>query len=185
MKIYTKTGDNGETGLFGGGRVRKDAPRIEAYGTIDELNALLGVVRAAEIPDEIDHLIRRIQGDLFAIGAELATVDPEKHGTHMIGPDEIADLEATIDSLEANLPALTHFILPDGNAAGSSLHFARTVCRRAERLLVHLAETSDEKFSDDVLIYLNRLGDLLFVVARAVNHAAGVAETKWLGRGEK
>lgn len=184
MKIYTKTGDRGETGLFGGGRVRKDAPRIEAYGTIDELNALLGVVRSAEMPDQIDHLVRRIQGDLFAVGAELATVDPEKHGTHMIGAAEIEQLESAIDTLEEALPPLTHFILPDGCPAAAQLHFARTVCRRAERLLVHLMETSEDLFSDDVLVYLNRLGDLLFVLARSVNHSAGVAETKWLGRGE-
>ena len=182
MKIYTKTGDRGDTGLFGGGRVRKDAPRIEAYGTVDELNALLGVARAAGLPNEVEQIVSAIQSDLFAIGAELATVEPDRHGTQLVGTTEIERLEAAIDSQEADLPPLTHFILPGGTPAASQLHFARTVCRRAERCLVRLIDGSDEPISADVLIYLNPLSDLLFVLARRVNHVAGVEETKWLGR---
>ena len=184
MKIYTKTGDQGDTGLFGGGRVRKDAPRIEAYGTVDELNALLGVVRAAGLPADVDGTVGAIQGDLFAIGAELATTEPDQHGTSLVGATDIERLETAIDSFEADLPPLTHFILPGGTPAAAQLHFARTVCRRAERCLVGLMDGGDEVISTDILIYLNRLSDLLFVLARAVNHAAGVEETKWLGREE-
>ena len=182
MKIYTKTGDQGDTGLFGGGRIRKDAPRIEAYGTVDELNALLGVARAAGLPDDIDQIVSAIQGDLFAIGAELATTEPDLHGTQLVGATDIERLETAIDSQETNLPPLAQFILPGGTPAASQLHFARTVCRRAERCLVGLIDGGDEPISADVLIYLNRLSDLLFVIARAVNHASGVEETKWLGR---
>ena len=183
MKIYTKTGDQGDTGLFGGGRVRKDAPRIEAYGTVDELNALLGVARAAELPPDVDATLHEIQGELFAIGAELATTDPGDHGTQLTGATEIERLEAAIDSYEAGLPPLTHFILPGGTPGAAQLHFARTVCRRAERCLVSLMD-GDETISTYVLIYLNRLSDLLFVLARAVSHKAGAEETKWLGRGK-
>jgi cob(I)alamin adenosyltransferase len=181
MKIYTKTGDCGDTGLFGGGRVRKNVLRMETTGTVDELNALLGVARAAGLPSEIDEGVKRIQRDLFAVGAELATTDPARHGTQMVGATEIERLEALIDSHDADLPPLTNFILPDGTAAATQLHLARTVCRRAERLLVSLIDASAEPISGNVLIYLNRLGDVLFVLARAVNHTAGVAETKWLG----
>jgi cob(I)alamin adenosyltransferase len=179
MKIYTKTGDRGETGLFGGPRVNKDAPRIEAYGTVDELNSVLGIVRAQKLDGEIDALVKRIQNELFALGAQLATPDPAAHGTAMIGAAEIAALEAAIDRYEATLDPLKQFILPGGAPAAAYLHFARTVCRRAERRLVTLVGQSTEPMSGDLVVYLNRLSDLLFVLARAVNRAAGVGDVPW------
>jgi cob(I)alamin adenosyltransferase len=180
MKIYTKTGDAGQTGLYGGGRVRKDAPRIEAYGTVDELNAVLGVVRAEALPADIDALLARIQHDLFAVGAELATVNPADMGTGTIGAADIAALEAAIDLYESRLTPLKQFILPGGTRSASLLHLARTVCRRAERRVVRLAaESSHEKVSGDLVIYLNRLSDLLFVLARATNAAAGQPDVPW------
>jgi cob(I)alamin adenosyltransferase len=178
-KIYTKTGDQGETGLFGGPRVSKDAPRIEAYGTVDELNSALGLVRTQKLDAAIDALVGRIQNELFALGAQLATPDPAAHNTAMIGPAQIAALEAAIDRHEAGLAPLKTFILPGGTPAGAHLHFARTVCRRAERRLVTLVRESAEPVSNDAVVYLNRLSDLLFVLARAVNHAAGTGDVLW------
>ncbi len=139
MKIYTKTGDDGGTGLFGGPRVGKDDPRIEAYGTVDELNSLLGWARAVGLPADIDDCIMRIQNELFAVGAELATPDPAAHGTDWTGPEQIAALEQAIDRLEAPLAPLRQFILPGGTPAAAALHVARTVCRRAERRVVTLS----------------------------------------------
>jgi cob(I)alamin adenosyltransferase len=179
MKIYTKTGDDGETGLFGGPRVSKDAARIEAYGSVDELNSVLGVVRTHPLDPSVDHLLRQIQNELFALGAQLATPDPAAHSTAMIGPAQIAALEGAIDRFEAGLEPLKQFILPGGTAAAAHLHLARTVCRRAERRLVTLVRQSPEPVSNDLLVYLNRLSDLLFVLARAVNHAAGSADIPW------
>jgi cob(I)alamin adenosyltransferase len=179
MKIYTKTGDSGETGLYGGPRVRKDSPRIEAYGTVDELNALLGLVRAEELPNEFDALLARIQSELFDVGAELATPDPERHGTALVGAARIAALESAIDRFEATLAPLKQFILPGGTRAAASLHVARTVCRRAERHVVTLSHAPSETVSADLIIYLNRLSDLLFVLARAANAAAGQADVPW------
>ena len=177
MKIYTKTGDRGETGLFGGPRVRKDHPRVEAYGDVDELNAVLGLVRCEELDGRIGQLLEIIQNELFDLGAELASPQPEQMGTKRIAGEQIAALEAAIDLHEAGLPPLKEFILPGGVRASALLHLARTVCRRAERQIVTLSER--EPVSADVLIYLNRLGDLLFVLARAVNHAAGQADVPW------
>jgi cob(I)alamin adenosyltransferase len=179
MKIYTKTGDHGETGLFGGPRVRKDTPRIEAYGTVDELNSVLGIVRAQAIESDIDALLRQIQNELFDLGAQLATPDPIAHHTSLIGPPQIAALETAIDRFEARLDPLQQFILPGGTPAAAQLHFARTVCRRAERRLVTLAHQSGQRIADDLVIYLNRLSDLLFVLARASNHAAGYSDVPW------
>jgi cob(I)alamin adenosyltransferase len=179
VKIYTKTGDDGGTGLFGGSRVAKDDPRIEAYGTVDELNSLLGWARAVGLPADIDASIGRIQNELFAVGAELATPDPAAHGTNWIGPDDIAALEREIDRLEAPLAPLRQFILPGGTQAASALHVARTVCRRAERRVVALSHEGLPAIRGSIVVYLNRLGDLLFVVARAVNHAAGRADVPW------
>jgi cob(I)alamin adenosyltransferase len=181
MKIYTKTGDGGETGLYAGPRVRKDDPRIEAHGTVDELNAALGLVRASELPGDIDSLLARIQAGLFVVGAELA--DPHGRGTRLpqIGPDEIASLEAAIDQHEGQLAPLRHFILPGGTASSAALHAARGVCRRAERRVVSLQATAGAAQVGRILVYLNRLGDLLFVLARAVNAAAGVADVPWRG----
>jgi cob(I)alamin adenosyltransferase len=185
MKIYTKTGDRGDTGLFGGPRVSKDAPRIEAYGTVDELNSVLGVVRteldAGELPVfcELDILIERIQNELFSLGAQLATPNPSAHQTALIGPAQIAALETAIDRYEANLEPLKQFILPGGAPAAAQLHLARTVCRRAERRLVTLAAGSPEPIAEELLAYLNRLSDLLFVLAREVNRAAGQPDVPW------
>ncbi len=179
MKIYTKTGDSGETGLFDGTRVAKSDARVDAYGEVDELNACLGLARA-EIEDTVlrDELAR-IQQDLFALGARLA--DPaakiaERVTKAAITPDDIARLERLIDAADAELPALRRFILPGGGRAGAVLHLARTVCRRAERRMVALGPGAIES---DLLVYINRLSDLLFTLARLVNHRAGVPELEW------
>ncbi len=179
MKIYTKTGDDGETGLFGGPRVSKDAPRIEAYGTVDELNSALGLVRAGELDPEIDALLGQIQNDLFALGAQLATPDPGAHHTALVDSNQIASLESAIDRYEAQLEPLHQFVLPGGTLAAAGLHVARTVCRRAERRLVALVHQSTEPIAREPLVYLNRLSDLLFVLARAVNRAAGCPDVPW------
>src|SRR5690242_1194331 len=136
MKIYTKTGDDGETGLFGGPRVRKNCPRIEAYGTVDELNAVVGLVRTEGPPADIDELLARIQNELFDLGAQLATPEPAKFGIAGATEAHVAALEGAIDRYEAELEPLRQFILPGGTAAAAALHLARTVCRRAERLVV-------------------------------------------------
>jgi len=179
MKIYTKTGDDGQTGLFGGPRVAKDDPRIEAYGSIDELNAALGLARCEPLPPEIDALLARVQNELFDLGAELATPDPQAHKLATLGPPHIAVLEAAIDRHEAGLPPLKQFILPGGTRGAALLHSARTICRRAERRLVTLVLTSPQPIGPHGVVYLNRLGDLLFVLARAVNATAGVGDMPW------
>lgn len=181
MKIYTKTGDDGETGLFGGPRVRKDAHRIEAYGTVDELNATLGRARSEPLPPPLDTILARVQGELFDLGAELATPDPERFNLHRIQEPHIARLESAIDQLEGGLPPLQNFILPGGTRAAAELHVARTLCRRAERRLVTLA--SQEQISAALIVYLNRLSDLLFVMARFANRAAGQADVAWQSGG--
>jgi cob(I)alamin adenosyltransferase len=179
MKIYTKTGDTGDTGLFGGPRVRKDSPRIEAYGTVDELNAVLGLARAESLPDEIDALLYRVQNELFDLGAELATPNAEERGLRSLGAAQIAALEQAIDRGESQLAPLKQFILPGGNRGAALLHNARTVCRRAERRLITLANEPDEKLATEPVVYLNRLSDLLFVLARWTNQLAGVADVPW------
>jgi cob(I)alamin adenosyltransferase len=179
MKIYTKTGDSGETGLFAGARVRKDDARIEAYGTVDELNAAIGLARCESLPPEIDQTTLRVQSELFSVGAELATPQPEKHGTLLIGDEHVALLERAIDSLEAGLPPLKHFVLPAGSRGAAALHLARGVCRRAERRVVTLAGTPDANVSQRIIRYLNRLGDYLFVAARFANWDAKAVETQW------
>lgn len=181
MKIYTKTGDNGETGLWGGARVKKDATRVQAYGTVDECNAVIGVARAAldRTPGlrELDTLLAQIQSQLFVVGADLAT--PESAANiPRVGEDEVAFLEYTIDMIEAELLPLRQFILPGGTPAAAQLHLARTVCRRAERWLVRLLH--EEQASPQIGIYLNRLSDCLFVLARAANARAGVADVPWV-----
>lgn len=181
MKIYTKTGDTGETGLFGGGRVGKDHARVAAYGDVDELNAALGVARAAPPEPFAAELLEQIQRDLFAIGAELAAPEPARLAKtlagHPIGEPEVTRLERAIDAHEAALPALREFILPGGTAKAATLHFARTVCRRAERAVVALGRSA--AVSPSIRQYLNRLSDLLFVLARAANAHAGTPDVRW------
>jgi cob(I)alamin adenosyltransferase len=180
-KIYTKTGDQGETGLFGGGRVAKDDPRVDAYGEVDELNAVLGMVRAVEMMPRIDEVLVPIQRDLFSIGALLATPDRDKMHQQLakarIDGDRIRQLELAIDAGEQELEPLRAFILPGGTPKAAALHVARTVCRRAERRVVHLAH--DVEIPEIVVIYLNRLSDLLFVLARVANRRAGAGEVTW------
>jgi cob(I)alamin adenosyltransferase len=179
MKIYTKTGDSGETGLFAGARVRKDDVRIEAYGTVDELNAVIGLARSEALPLEIEQTLERVQSELFSVGAELATPEPEKHGTALIGDPQITLLERAIDNLEAGLPPLRQFILPAGSKAAATLHVARGVCRRAERRVVTLANSPGVEIATRIVRYLNRLGDYLFVAARYANQEAKAVETRW------
>jgi cob(I)alamin adenosyltransferase len=185
MKIYTKTGDSGDTGLFRGGRVGKDDPRIEAYGTVDELNASLGLARVAEPGGPLDELLARIQNELFDLGAELATPDPADQGAAPISTAHIGALERAIDKHEADLPPLKTFILPGGTPPAAALHLARTVCRRAERRVVTLARQPGARISPHAVVYLNRLGDLLFVLARAANHAKGRDDEPWRPGGER
>lgn len=176
MKIYTKTGDAGETGLFGGGRVPKDDPRVQAYGDIDELNATLGFASALEPSGFESDFLRSIQRDLFAIGAELATPDAAK-GREKIHADRVSALEHVIDRHEASLTPLKQFILPGGAPKAAAFHIARTACRRAERAVVTLAR--DAQINPVIIHYLNRLSDLLFVLARAANTQAGHSDIAW------
>ena len=181
MKIYTKTGDSGDTGLFGGGRVQKDDPRVEAYGDVDELNAVIGMARAMEPMPRIDEILVPMQRDLFSIGALLATQDRDKMEKHLskanIDDRRIAGLERAIDECEAELEPLKAFIIPGGSRKGAVLHVARTVCRRAERRVVRLQR--EEEIPQLVVIYLNRLSDLLFMLARVANVRAGAGEVTW------
>jgi cob(I)alamin adenosyltransferase len=182
VKIYTKTGDDGETGLFGGGRVPKDDTRVRAYGEVDELNAAIAMANALEPRGFESAALEQIQRDLFTIGAQLATPDPARLAKALaprapIGEAAIAALEALIDRHEAALPPLKAFILPGGSVKAAAFHFARTVCRRAERGIVTLARASD--VSPMILKYLNRLSDLLFVLARAANRVSGGTDIPW------
>jgi cob(I)alamin adenosyltransferase len=179
MKIYTKTGDAGETGLFAGPRVWKDDARIEAIGSVDELNAALGWVRSEMELSDIDQLLAQFQHDLFAMGAELATPNPQKHGTDMLGDAAIEMLEQAIDRYESSLPPLEQFILPAGTRPAAALHLARGICRRAERRVVSLYRAGGNFPSYKPVIYLNRLGDLLFVLARAANQQLGIPDVAW------
>jgi len=181
MKIYTKTGDTGETSLFGGKRVPKSSLRIDAYGTVDELNAQLGVVRSLQPSAAVDTILEKIQNQLFLLGADLAApFGSAPADTKRIQQNEIQFLEDTIDRLDAQLEPLKSFILPGGSHAGAQLHIARTVCRRAERFVDALGRK--EEIDKLPLIYLNRLADLLFVAARYTNKLAGIEETKWSGK---
>ena len=181
LKIYTKTGDDGQTGLFGGGRVEKDHPRVEAYGDVDELNAVLGMARSVEMMPRIDEVLVPVQRDLFAIGALLATPDHEKMREQLrkarIDDERIAELERAIDDCERELEPLRSFILPGGTPKASALHVARTVCRRAERRVVALHREAG--LPELAVIYLNRLSDLLFMLARVANKRAGAGEVTW------
>ncbi len=180
-RIYTRTGDEGETGLFGGGRVRKSHLRVRAYGEVDELNAALGwaIARLPESETEVRHRLTIVQGDLFTLGAHLATPMNAASRQHIppLPDDRAAAFEQWIDEAEEELEPLRSFILPGGSQAGAALHLARTVCRRAERHVVELA--AETAIDGAILVYLNRLSDLLFDLARLVNRRADVPETPW------
>lgn len=177
MKIYTRTGDEGMTGLLGGGRVSKSDPRLNAYGTIDELNAVLGVARAARLSSRCDEILLKLQSQMFHLGAELATPNTSHSSTEVLQNEIITELEAGIDALEKDLPPLKAFILPGGSPAAAALHLARCVCRRAEREIVALSEQVHVR--PLVLEYVNRVSDLLFVLARTANAEASVGDTEW------
>lgn len=179
MKIYTRTGDNGQTALFDGTRVPKSDTRVDAYGEVDELNAVLGIARAQHVDPDVDEVLAGLQRGLFALGARLA--DPRHRIAERVtkaGVDEqdVERLEGWIDSFEADLPALRRFILPGGAPAAATLHFARTVCRRAERRIVGLGPDAVDSV---VVVYINRLSDLLFVLARLVNKRAAIPDVEW------
>lgn len=179
MKIYTKTGDAGETSLFDNTRVSKADSRVDAYGEVDELNACLGAAHAAGLDPDLSLALQDIQKELFAVGARLADPSSRISGRvtkAAVTDADVARLEQTIDRLETELPPLRRFILPGGSPAGALLHLARTVCRRAERRVIALGAQAVDPI---VVVYLNRLSDLLFVMARAANHRAGVPETEW------
>jgi len=185
LKIYTRRGDAGQTDLFGGERVGKDATRVAAYGDVDELNAVIGVAVATGIDASVGEDLARIQSALFDLGASLATPDPahrRKAGVSGVVDADIEALEALIDRLEAGLAPLTTFILPGGTPQAAAFHVARTVCRRAERAVVHLAATPGESVEATSTRYLNRLSDLLFVLARHENARRGVADVAWSRR---
>ena len=179
MKIYTRTGDSGDTSLLGGRRVPKSEPRVAAYGDVDELNAWLGLVRSSLQDAQLASMLEHLQRDLFAVGARLA--DPahriaERVAKAAVGDDDVRRLESWIDQLELELPPLRRFILAGGSAAGAGLHVARTVCRRAERAIVGLGPDAVEP---ELIVFVNRVSDLLFVMARAANHRTGQPETEW------
>ncbi len=187
MKVYTRTGDRGETSLVGGARVSKDTPRLEVCGTLDELNAMLGMVRAESLPEDVDRLLRQIQCELFSVGARLAAEAQlaAEEATAKSDPSSVEALEKAIDRYDAELPPLGHFILPTGSRAAAALHVARTVCRRAERRLVALIGRTEQERPEThagPLAYLNRLSDLLFVLARAANASIGLGDDLWKGR---
>jgi cob(I)alamin adenosyltransferase len=181
MKIYTRTGDQGETSLFGAGRVPKDHARVAAYGDVDELNSVLGLVRATQPEDFFDPLLQTIQRDLFSIGGQLASPDPAAVAKALVkanlSADRVVEFERVIDESETELPPLRAFVLPAGSAKAATFHLARTVCRRAERSVVHLARESE--VPEIFIVYLNRLSDLLFTLARLANRKAGVGDVTW------
>jgi len=179
MKIYTKTGDKGDTSLFGGQRVPKDALRIEAYGNVDELNSVLGIVRADNVDPRVEKILAAVQDVLFHCGADLATPRSTtgKKAVRRIEKKDCIPLEKHIDAIEAELKPLRNFVVPGGSPVAARLHFARTICRRAERSVVRLSRNED--IGEGITVFLNRLSDLLFMMARYANHAAGVTEVKW------
>ncbi|MBX3130345.1 MAG: cob(I)yrinic acid a,c-diamide adenosyltransferase [Polyangiaceae bacterium] len=182
MKIYTRTGDAGQTGLFGGARVDKDDASVDAYGTVDEVNAVIGLARSAALASELDTVLEQIQSDLFAIGAELATAagKEDKLKLALISSDDVTRLEHAIDAAEVGLAELKTFVLPGGTQGAAALHLARTVCRRAERRVLTASKT--RAIRHELIVYLNRLSDLLFTLARRANHLAGVADVPWSAR---
>ena len=180
MKIYTKTGDAGTTGLFGGPRVAKDDRRICAYGSVDELNAVLGIARSTGLGEKLDGIISSVQHHLFSIGAELATPNPEEHNLKWDGLSHVHEMERAIDELETSLKPLRNFILPGGSTQAAHLHLARTVCRRTEREIVSFTRDRNVSDASHIVVFLNRLSDLLFVMARFANHQAGIADVAWV-----
>ena len=180
MKLYTKNGDDGSTSLFGGSRVSKTDPRVVAYGCVDELNAVLGMAVSANNDDEMNGSLQTIQSELFVLGAELATPSGATSQT-VLGDDRIAALEQWIDAADEDCAPLTQFILPGGCPGAAQLHFARTVCRRAERAVITLGST--EPVRGAIVIYLNRLSDLLFALARLANHRVGCPDIPWVNPG--
>lgn len=171
-KVYTRTGDKGETSLVGGARVSKASPRVDAYGDVDELNSIIGLARVGLKPGDVDEALGMIQNDLFTLGADLAS--PSQIEVPRIQSSFVETLEKLSDRFLAELEPLKEFILPGGSETGATLHLARTVARRAERRAVKLSETED--VNDDAIVYLNRLSDLLFILARAVNRRGGIPE---------
>ena len=185
MKIYTKTGDDGTTGLYGGGRVSKASLRVDAYGSLDEVASCLGLVQTAKPSASTATLLTAIQNDLFVLGAELACVPgkEDKLGMRLVDAADIERLEKAIDLAETELPPLKNFVLAGGCPAAAHVHHARTVCRRAERGVLALAgEKPEDKVRSEIVIYLNRLSDLLFVLARLENKRAGAEEIPWIPR---
>jgi cob(I)alamin adenosyltransferase len=183
VKVYTRGGDRGETSLFGGQRVRKDDPRVEAYGDVDELNAVIGSALAEIRDEDLREMLETVQRSLFDLGAELATPDPERReekGIRRVSDSDVEALEQAIDRLDTELEPLRVFVLPGGERAAALLHHARTVCRRAERRVVGLSE--EDGSAEIPLRYLNRLSDLLFTIARVVNRRSGYPEPTWEGR---
>jgi cob(I)alamin adenosyltransferase len=178
MKLYTKTGDDGTTGLFGGGRIAKASARVDAYGTVDETNAAVGVARATGLDPATDAVLAGVQTDMFAIGAELACVPgrESKLGMKLLGDAEIERLERAIDEADASCPKLKTFVLPGGSPQAAALHLARTICRRAERSVLGIDDAPARR---DVVVYLNRLSDLLFALARRANVVAQVDDVPW------
>ncbi|MGD9126330.1 MAG: cob(I)yrinic acid a,c-diamide adenosyltransferase [Planctomycetia bacterium] len=179
MKIYTRNGDEGKTDLLGGDRIEKDAQRLHVCGTLDELNSVLGLARAEKLPEPVDQLLHKVQKQLFHVGAELACPSPNETGATLGRADQTVDLELEIDRYSKTLPPLKDFILPGGTRATAMLHLARTVCRRAEREHVTLARAESQCINPAITSYLNRLGDLLFVLARVVNQEANCPDTPW------
>lgn len=181
MTIYTRTGDAGETGLFGGGRVPKDHARVQAYGDVDELNSVLGVARATQPVQFFDELLETVQRDLFALGGQLATPDPEKVRKALekaeLSDSRVTTFERVMDEADRELPALRAFVLPAGTPKAAALHLGRTVCRRAERSVVTLSHEAE--VPELFLVYLNRLSDLLFTLARLANHREGAGDVTW------
>ncbi len=176
VKIYTKTGDDGSTGLIGGDRVRKSSPRIIAYGAVDELNSSLGIALSLKLDTDISNILTKIQNDLFTVGADLANPDL-KNTANRITDDMVLFLESSIDKLEMELEPITYFILPGGDQSASQLHMARAISRRAETCIVYLAEI--EEINKTCKIYINRLADLLFVMARVVNKRKMIKDIAW------
>ena len=179
MKIYTKTGDDGTTGLVGGSRVKKYDLRLEAYGTIDELNATIGVLLSSELPENVAETLHKIQNKLFNIGSLLASDEKGEAFTASLAitAQNINDIETAIDDYQSRLPELSQFVLPGGNFAAAQCHVVRTVCRRAERRILQFAE--HEKVSAETIIYINRLSDFFFVLARKLTFDSGLLEVTW------